>query len=547
MLFDYANRGYDFVAHNAQYDLVVIFWQLDIGAQAVFYNDRFNHGRWFFNAEKPAARIWDTLSVSAFLSLAKIGDSIGLPKLTTPLNLLDTSQAGNSWYCERHSLPECNECYAIRDAEICYTYFHQYKDTLSQYDVPPKHTLGSASVALWKKLDANQADYIKSKELSEFIRESYHGGRTEPFKYGYTGKVYTADVQSMYPSIMLHNTMPDTRFLEYTEKEHDKIAVLKYEGVSECLVTQPPAYIPTLPVYLHQKLLFPVGTFRGVWTHCELRAAIANGCIVSTFYRTLISRKSCTPFLNYIETMLNLRQTYKDNSDPRELVAKILANALYGRMGLKSHQEESIYLRYDGRKPLSEYVGWDIDIQENGTFLTHTTERNQVSHEANILWASYITSLSRIRLLGYLLLQNDALLYCDTDSIYSSSPVVGCGTGLGNLIEEETFDRGYFKGPKLYRLESDTAENKVRARGVPKQFADQFLETGQASFKSPLTVKDSIKRKRNAGEWVLMSRTQQPTMSKRQILSPAELFKPNGYSDTSPLFVGLDGDIFGEW
>lgn len=546
-LYSYANRGYDFVAHNAQYDLAVIFWQLDIDVQAVFYNQRFNHGRWFYNREKPAARIWDTLSISAFLSLAKVGEAIGLQKLETPIHLLNDDQCGIRWKCEIHHIWECENCYAIRDAEICYTYYTQYKATLAQYNVPPKHTLGSAAVALWKKLDPNQADYIKSKEIAEFIRESYHGGRTEPFKYGHTGTVYTADVQSMYPAIMLSNTMPDTRHLEYTDKEHDIIGVFKYEGVSDCLITQPPAYIPVLPAYLQGKLLFPVGTFRGSWTHAELRAAIAAGCSIQLIYRTLLARKSCRPFQNYIRTLVALRNQYKAISDPRELVAKILANSLYGRMGLKSHQEESIYLRWDGRKPLSEFQGWDIDIQPNGTFLTHTTERNQVSHEANIMWASYITSLARIKLYEYLVLQGTNLIYCDTDSIYSLAPILGTNEGFGNLNSEETFDRGYFKGPKLYRLESDTIDNKVRARGVPKQYANSYLDTGHAEFKSPLTVKDAIKRKLNAGEWVIMSRTQQITMSKRQVLNPNALFTDNGYSDTSPLFIGLDGDIFGEW
>ena len=543
----YASQGYDFVAHNAQYDLVVIFWQLDISAQAVFYNQRFNHGRWFYNKEKPAARIWDTLSISAFLSLANVGKAIGIPKLETPCNLLGELCESPHWYCDRHNIGECEDCYAIRDAEICFAYYTQYKALLAEYAVPPKHTLGSAAVSLWKKLDPNQADYIKSKEIAEFIRESFHGGRTEPFKYGHTGTVYTADIQSMYPSIMLNNPMPDTRHLEYTESENIPIEVFRFEGVSECLVTSPPAYIPLLPAYLQEKLLFPVGTFRGVWTHAELRASIVAGYSIQKVYRSLITRKSCTPFTHYITTLVELRNRYKELNDPRELVAKILANSLYGRMGLKSHQEESIYVRWDGRKPLSEYGGWDIDIQHNGTFLTHTIERNQVSHDANILWASYITSLARIRLYEFLILQGPNIIYCDTDSIYSLAPIVGTGTGFGNLIAEETFDRGYFKGPKLYRLESDIGENKVRARGVPKKYANEFLDSGHASFKQPLTVKDALKRRMNAGEWVLMSRTQQLTMSKRQVLNPESLFTPNGYSETAPLFIGLDGDIFGEW
>ena len=546
-LYYYAKLGYDFVAHNAQYDLVVIFWQLDISAQAVFYNDRFNHGRWFYDKEKPASRIWDTLSVSAFLSLAKIGEAINLPKYPTPLHLLGSVVHGERWKCENHGDYECEECYAIRDAEICYNYFKQYCSTLAMYNVPPKHTLGSAAVSLWKKLDVDQADYIKSKDIAEFIRLSYHGGRTEVFKYGKTPTIHTADVNGMYASIMLNSLMPDSRHLEYTEKEHCNLSIFNYEGVSECLITQPPAYVPALPVFINQKLLFPVGTFSGVWTHCELRAAIVNGCTVHSILRTLISRQLCSPFVNYISTVLALRKHYQDISDPRQLVAKILANSLYGRMGLKSGQSQSIYLKWDGRAPLSSYIGYDIDVTPNGTFLNRTIERNQVSKDANILWATYITSIARIKLFDYMLLQGDSLVYVDTDSIYSLNPILGGGAGLGNLQIEETFDRGYFKGPKLYRLESDLLQNKVRARGVPKAVADQFLDTGHAEFRSPLTVKDALKRKKNAGEWVLQSRNQKFTFAKRQLLSPQLLLTGEDYSDTSPLFIGLDGDVFGEW
>ena len=546
-LYDYANDGYDFVAHNAQYDLVVIFWQLDIDAQAVFYNQRFNHGRWFYDKEKPATRIWDTLSISAFMSLKKLGHAIGTPKLETPCNLLDIPCNSPSWICTIHNLPECHECYAIRDSEIAYLYYHHYKDLLSQYKVPPKHTLGSSAVAIWKKTDPNQSDYIKSKEIAQFVRDSYHGGRCEPFKYGKIKKVYTADVQSMYPYIMSTNAMPDTRYLEYIDHEHENISLLKYEGVSECLINQPPVYIPILPLYLGSKLLFPVGTFHGTWTHCELRALIAHGGKIIKFHRTVISRKLVTPFQNYIHEMIQLRNNYKLAKDPREYVAKILANSLYGRMGLKSEQEQSIYIRWDGRKDLREYQGWDMDIQENGIYLTKTIERNQVSHEANIMWATYITSLARLRLYEFLIAQGNNLIYCDTDSIYSTKPVVGVADGFGNLNLDTTFDSGYFKGPKLYRLDSKTSDNKIRARGVPAAVAASYIETGYAEFQSPLTIKEALVRKANAGEWVQMHRTQQFTHTKRQLLDPNALLRKNGYSDTIPLMIGLDGDVFGEW
>lgn len=546
-LLDYATRGFDFVAHNAQYDLVVIFWQLDIDAQAVFYNQRFNHGRWFYDKTKPAARIWDTLSVSAFLSLAKLGESIGLEKLETPSSLLSEFSLSPKWFCERHNIGECVECYAIRDAEISFRYFEYYKDFLAQFSCPPKHTLGSAAVALWKKLDPNQADYIRSKEVAEFIRDSYHGGRTEVFKYGHLKRIYTSDVQSMYPWIMLNFDMPDTRHLEYLPDEHDNLSVLDYEGVSECTVNHPPAYIPILPLYVESKLLFPVGTFHGTWNHCELRALIANGGEILKFHRTCYTRKLCSPFQNYITKMIDLRAVLKANQDPREYVAKILANSLYGRMGLKSEQQQSIFIRWDGRKPLTEYRGYDIDIQPNGIYLTLNIERNQVSHDANILWASYITARARLRLYEYMVKQGSSIVYCDTDSIYSVKPVIGTETGFGNLNAEESFSSGFFKGPKLYRLESKTAGNKTRARGVPKQYADQFIDTGYAEFTQPLTVKEALIRRMNAGEWVLMHRSQQLTFSKRQLIDPEQFYNGKGYSDTLPLFIGADGDVFGEW
>lgn len=546
-LFDYANSGYDFVAHNAQYDLAVIFWQLDIDAQAIFYNQRFNHGRWFYNKEKPAARIWDTLSISAFLSLAKVGEGIGIKKLPTPYSLLENGRNGDRWICKRHLIWECVECYAIRDAEICYAYFNYYKSLLSEYSVAPKHTLGSAAISIWKKTDPNQSDYIRSKSLAEFIRQSYHGGRTEPYKYGHVNTVYTADVQSMYPYIMATKPMPDTHNLKYIDHEHDDISLLQYEGVSECLVKHPPAYIPTLPLYLESKLLFPVGIFRGVFNHCELRAAIARGTEILTLYRTAYTPTLCEPFKNFISQLIAYRLELKAKKDPRELVVKIILNSLYGRMGLKPGQEQSTYIRWDGKKPLSDFKGYDIDIQPFGIFLNKTIERNQVSHDANILWATYTTACARLRLLEFMELQGENLVYCDTDSIYSLSPILGSSEGFGNLNPEETFDRGYFKGPKLYRLERSDGDNKTRARGVPKQYADIFLDYGYAEFSSPLTVKEALRQRKNAGEWVMMHRTQKFTYSKRQILNPSILFEGKGYSDTIPLFIGSDGDIFGEW
>lgn len=530
-----AIKEYLFIAHNAEYDCAVIFWQLGLDCKMIYYNGRFNHAEWRWHPRRKMAHIWDTLALAAHLSLAKLGDSMGIPKYETPQVLEGIDPNRYKWFCESHNRGECLECYAIRDAEICYRYFDSYVSFLSQYGVAPKRTLGSSAVALWRKLDSPNNVGIRSERIDALARASYHGGRTEVFKVGTIPSVYMADVVSMYPYVMKTNPMADMDKITYLEGGGISAKVLKYEGVSEATVYHPDRHVPCLPVVSNDKLYFPIGNFRGTWAHSELRAAVERGVRIREIHTSTYSTRVCFPYLTYIDTLFALRAEFKKRGDARQAVVKIILNALYGRMGLSSEQEERRIQPVTAKDTMASLQGWELIPSDGVLYASKHKRMKKLNDWANVLWASNITAYARVHLLQYLEWQGDNLVYCDTDSVISTAPIQGLGEGLGSLEDQGHFQEALILAPKLYRLIRDSGEKVVRAKGVPRSVAEDYILKGEAEFSAPYKPTESLQQDQTAGVWRVIKKHRHLTPAKRQPVSDHYRDTGEGNSDTIPI------------
>lgn len=528
------DEGFDFVAHNAEYDIGVVFWQMGIPVTIITYQGRFNHAEWQRSPDGRKAIIWDSLALAGFTGIKRLGDAMGKPKLETPQRLLGIDPDRYHWQCERHSIWECEECYAIRDAEICYDYFMSYQQFMADYDVPPKHTLASAAVALWKSWDRPGKFHIRSKRIADLGRLAYHGGRTEVFVYGYAGTLYAADFDSMYPAVMHDCPMPDPSTLHYMEGRGITARVLAYEGVSEVKITVPNMHIPPLGVVHDDRYFFPVGTLRGAWPHCELRAALARGCHIERIYRTAYSETVVSPFITFIDILHDLKSEYKKKGDPRAIVAKLLMNSLYGRMGLSGSIEKRLFRPATATDTPATINDWDMHIGSGRIMLSRLTSLNRLPTDANIMWAANITGYARVKLLEAMEAQGEALAYCDTDSVYSRAPINGLGEGLGQLTDEGVWDESLFIAPKMYRLISAKHGKKVKAKGVPRDVAEQYIETGEATFSHAVRIAESLISGAPVGSWLPLTRRQQLQPAKRHLRNP-DWRAVQTYSDTEPV------------
>jgi hypothetical protein len=542
ILREHARQKYILCSHNAEYDISVLFWQYNEQVELYYFNARFNRGVWVTDNGKTRCQIWDTLKLSAGLSLKEVGKSIGLPKYPTPQKLTGKDPNKYEWQCTKHQVWECETCYAIRDAEICYEYIRSYESFMGIYGLEPKRTLASAAVDVWQVLDSPGSVNLWGKELDTFARSGYFGGRVETFKLGNIQPCYTADVMSMYPAVMLNTPMPVAKYTRELVSTYLSAPTLDLEGMSECTVYIPDMYVPPLPVASQGKLYFPTGTVRGVWTHLELRAAMERGVRLITIHKCIYSSEVCFPFTNFVENMIQLRQMYMKDDDARQLTVKIILNSLYGRLGLSNEQDmEKRFLLPDG-KSTNEYKGYDYKIIGGQVYLTKSNTREIFSKMANPLWAAYITAAARVKLLSYLEMQGSNLVYCDTDSVFSMAPIQGIGEGLGTLTKPDTYERANILGPKMYSLENNIGTSIYKAKGVRKDHAKEFLDTGTATFDAPIRPRQAMTRKIQAGVWVEVTKTWRHAPGKRHALNASWSDSDTGFSDTVPISFQLDAE-----
>ena len=539
VLLEHANKGYTFVAHNAEYDSSVIFWNNKEHTRLVYFNSKFNHAEWFYDENKPPAHIWDSLGLSGNLSLANVGKAIGLEKYDTPQNLLSDDVSKYRWKCEKHGQWECVTCYATRDAEIVYSFIQSYQQFMSRYRQEPKRTIGSASVSIWRAIEQLQPIWLKNDRHREFARQAYYGGRTECFKVGFITPCYVADVNSMYPYVMSTRPLPNPEFTFYSDSSKLDDYWLQYEGCTECTVYVPSCYVPVLPVRDNNKLVFPTGTFRGTWVNAELRAAVERGAQIRKVHAVLYSAQNMYPFTNYVNQLRALRVKYKEEHNPQEQTVKILLNSLYGRIGLQDCQiEEHIEPMPEGS---SSYMFPDRSIRVVSGQAYMKLEKQNYAHSryGNVLWAAHITAYARLHLLNYLERCGTSLVYCDTDSVFSQSAIDIEGNGLGQLGQSDFYDEAHIIGPKLYRLVSSDGSKVVKAKGVKQAVADKYIETGEVSFMTAYRPREMLNGGGNAGSWYETKRTRQTVQDKRVVLDYDAVESGLLFSDTVPLSYSL--------
>ena len=557
---EHARNGYTFIAHNAGYDLPVIFWQLGVSMKATYYNGRFNHGSWKYDERRAACELWDTGAISGIRSLADLGIASGTPKLPTPQRLLGRDPDRYDWICAAHNRGECEECYALRDAEIPYQFMLLLAEQLRTWGVAPGHTIAAMAMNVWKALERPPPIALLQPKIEKLATPAYVGGRVECCKLGMVPGICVSDIASAYPAAMAETLYPDPSSMVYLREVSPAKVPWDREGVAEVSLRVPPSYVPPLP-HLHQgERIFPSGSIRGCWTLLELRHAVQLGADIRWVHRAAWGARNLSPFANFVGALWFLREEYRVKGDPRELLAKLLMNNLYGRIGMR----QDIERRVIGRHPLGESVlklkGKNWSIFDNVVYADQTRQQRFGNDYRNVLWAAQTTSAVRVKLHRLMTLQGGNLLYCDTDSIITQGDPVGLGEGLGQLRLEGRFDRIMIAGPKLYALqrrEQDMpdswsvercAPHQLRrceecrwlpkAKGIPKAHALRFLREGEATFSRPIKPTEQHSRAIKAGTWIEVTRRKRYKVHRRTPINPDALRLEDGWSDTLAPYIG---------
>ena len=506
-------RGCRIYAHNLEYDFGCLF-QDDLDGWSVYrlhsrlikcvYRDSHKH-TWHFN---------DTGNLSYFISLAALGEILGMEKHATP----DWIKSDGSSDLDRDRItPEQwqqLETYCIRDAMICYRYAVHIQETINTLGGEIKTTLPSTGMDVFRRRYLKRAIKTPHPWINELCRQGYYGGRCEVFRYGTGHNLYQYDVHSMYPHAITTTELPDPESLYFFGAVKRESFILEREGITSCRVRAPRMHVPILPVRINGRLVFPTGEFDGVWCHNELRHALDHGYDVLSIDWQLCTSDTCNPLRGYVHDLYDRKVEAQRSGNPSFFIYKLLLNSIYGKLGQKSGDSYTKMIRVDLISDFLDRVGIEIvEWQGESYVVSPVTGKRQPAYVI-VLWAAYITAQARVR--EYELLQrfDTGLAYCDTDCAIGPTPLATSDRlgGLGLERGPVTFE---IRAPKYYRWSVDGSDWHYKKAGVRQGFQRAFWETGGVSYYRPTKIGESMKTDTRMSRWIVQLKTDRARFFKR--------------------------------
>ena len=424
------------------------------------------------------------------MSLEKLGESIGVPKLEMP-KLADGSP---DWSAP----PEVWEKYGQNDVEVLIQVMKGY------FDFVTRHRLGNFSITLasqsfmaYRHRFMHFPIFIDDNEQAlKLARSSYFGGRVECFFVGKKrGKFTKVDINSMYPYVMAAHSFP-TRvrgFWQNVTTQELETAFGDGHGLiaSVDLRTDEPAY----PLYNERgKLLFPTGEFSTTLAGPELQYALEHGHIARIPFLGLYDVHPI--FREYVHYFYPLRlQAKEDGNEMWVFFLKIMMNALYGKWGQTGRKWE--HEDWDGQDQINVWAEVDGDTGEIHHFrqvgnIVQKLAGKGESTNSHPAIASYITSYARMYLWDLIRRCGEGnVFYCDTDCLIVNPAGLRAlreyldETELGMLKVEEQAQEIEIHGLKDYRLGSSIKLKGVRDPANPIA-PNVFAHTTFRGFKGML-------------------------------------------------------------
>lgn len=454
------------IATNLEFDLMGVFFTKEerkyiktlfrgsriLVASTYFYNNQFHTSPYTNTKSKkslPKLTFLDTFNY-AHLSVKKLGEIIGLSKLETPSFIGQHPQTEKEWDILRE--------YNLRDSRITYEFMEFFIKGIEKLGGTFKNTMASIAMSLFRTIDQKQEYFQQSTEDMIKQLETYYGGRTEAFVRGVVENVNYYDVNSEYPFVMKEYEYPDPNTLR-VNKKNTTYYIENYEGCALVDIQLPYQDYPLIP---HRKengrVLFPYGRIRGRYTNIELRQALQEGAIIHAVYENHWYKKTCRPFVTYVERLYALRSTYKKEGSNMQLLVKLLLNSLYGKFGQKFLNKDN--WTHENTVTLKQLQN-ATSVDRKGDYI-RLTHDSQPAIFCIPIWASYISAYGRIHITK--LARKYNALYMDTDSIITKDTIEESNE-LGGLKLEMSIKQAIIVRPKFYAILCDDKE-EVKIKGL---------------------------------------------------------------------------------
>jgi hypothetical protein len=335
------------------------------------------------------------------------------------------------------------------------------------------------------------------------IRQSYTGGavdvfiphnRMESIYSRLFTKLFSYDVNSLYPFVMANTAMPVGKPIAF-QGDIRKMEPNAY-GYFYCKITSP-------EFLLHPILQRRIKTSNGLRTIAGLGSR--EGWIYSAEMDNAIKLGYTFEILNgyqfekgyifkeYVDKMYALRLEF-EKGDPMNLIAKLLMNSLYGKFGMKLEStlieicdtscDTQLTLFNEMLEVYGEsvidFVKIDHRILTIRQSMIHYkyNENDDMYHgqDVNIAIASAVTAGARMWMS---ILKNNPLFklfYSDTDSIVINKqlPSYMVGEELGQFKLEYVINRAVYLAPKVYGFIDENGNEIVKVKGVAKEHLKDF-------------------------------------------------------------------------
>lgn len=383
-----------------------------------------------------------------------------------------------------------NEYYCQRDTEIVFLALRKFKANLKLLNIDLKATAASTA---FNHL-VSKFTFLRYSNLTEeqniFFRSGYYGGRTEVFNVSkQKDDIHGYDIISSYPFAMTDVLIPDTGSIKKSKKFEKE-----FQGMSEVTLIAPlDLKVPYLPVK-DEKLIFPVGIIKGVWTNFEINEALKLGYKIKKFHRGHhFTNDLGFTFSDFIVPIFKSRNEYKKKlNDLMAYVLKILLNSCYGKFAQGGDEIELI----DARE-LEKMKNVAAEVLPNGQAIIK--KNSGFKEYTNYYLASIITAKARHNLYQYLIKatkENRILLYCDTDSVFFKGTAFDkamLGSDLGCLEKQYSILEAHFISPKVYYVKTKE-KSYYKCKGVWGELAEDYFKKGIVEKMTPLKYVETCRK-----------------------------------------------------
>ncbi len=335
--------------------------------------------------------------------------------------------------------------------------------------VPP--TTASLAMYLFRRKFLKNDFMLPSLRMNDrsdrYISNAYAGGRVECIRSGIYDKVFSYDINSLYPSVMINNPFPVGK-PKGTLKWNPK-----YIGFYEVTWKQPNQKIPPILWKKGSNGLEYVYEGSGTIPSPEIHLAIKYG-VELKFKSGLYFPKSEKLFSAWVKHWYKERLTArKKGNNGLAGCCKLMLNSLYGKFAQKEECEKICRITNKETKikllkkhQLAPYQA------ENSLYLV--SQKRIIAHRA-VHIAAIVTSYARVVLTQSLIDNIDSVVYCDTDSVHLTKKMnkKSISDKLG-AWKPEDWGRGVYLGRKSYMIGDKQKFKGISLKGSLKHDSLSF-------------------------------------------------------------------------